>query len=79
MRLSLNPPWEFAPFPLSFRYDCGKAFTPNKILWPELKRPGVARPGIFFAHNERFCDKQFVEDESFRREVSDIVYSLTNQ
>ena len=43
--------------PLSFRYDRGKAFTPNKILWPELKRPGVARPGIFFGHNERFGDR----------------------
>ena len=73
--------------PLSFRYDRGKAFTPNKILWPEmnnpaascgvsntlaqvpfvashgesdpqrLKRPSVARPGIFFGHNERFGDR----------------------
>lgn len=56
-RLSLNPLWELAPSPLSFRYDRGKAFTPNKILWPELKRLGVARPGIFFGHNERFCDR----------------------
>ena len=43
--------------PLSFHYDRGKAFTPNKILWPELKGPCVARPGIFFGHNERFCDR----------------------
>lgn len=57
LRLSLNPPWELAASPLIFLHDRGKAFTLNKILWPELKRPGVARPGIFFAHNERFCDR----------------------
>lgn len=57
LRLSLNPPWKLAPSPLSFLYDRGKAFTPNKILWPELKRPGVARPGIFFGYNERFGDR----------------------